>query len=82
MLNDTGEIIATDVRGDEHILWSDEKLQVFETVRSVDGIGTYRAWNIADYFESYKAFEDADSATFDQVDGIAPGLAVEFSSLQ
>ncbi|UWG49211.1 hypothetical protein AArcCO_4036 (plasmid) [Halalkaliarchaeum sp. AArc-CO] len=82
MLDDRGEIITADVRGDEHILRTDEKLQVFETARSVDGVGTYRAWNIADHFESYTAFEDADSATFEQVDGIGPGLAVELSSLQ
>ena len=82
MLDDCGEIITADVRGDEHILRSDEKLQVFETARSVDGIGTYRAWNIANHFESYTAFEDADSATFEQVDGIGSRLAVELSSLQ
>jgi excinuclease UvrABC nuclease subunit len=55
---------------------------VFETARSVDGIGTYRAWNIADHFENYTAFEDADSTTFEQVDGIGPALAAQLASLQ
>lgn len=82
MLADRGEIITEDIRGEELVLRSNQKLRVFETAQRADGIGTYRAWNIADHFESYAAFEDADSTTFEQVDGIGPALAVRLASLQ
>jgi len=82
MLENRDEIIIADIRGEEHVLRSNEKLRMFETARKVDGIGAHRAWNIADHFESYAAFTNADLTALEQIDEIGPALAERLATLQ
>lgn len=75
ILEDQDEIFTSEVRGEEHVLRNDEKLQVFKAAQEIDSVGTHRAWNIADYVESRAAFMEAEESDFEQIDGIGPVLA-------
>ena len=75
MLEDRGKIVTTDRRGRQELLRSEDPLRIVETTLEVDGIGSERAWAIADHFDSLNSFSRADSDELQAVSGIGPALA-------
>jgi hypothetical protein len=75
VLEDRGEIVTTDRRGREEILRSEDPFRIVEITLGIDGIGSERAWAIADHFDSLETFSIADSNELQAVKGIGPALA-------
>lgn len=74
-LEKRGEIITTEIDESKEILLNDEKVQIFDHVSCVTGIGETLAWRIASHFDSEQTYFDANKDDFHAVSGVGPNLA-------
>ncbi|KXB07320.1 hypothetical protein AKJ52_00490 [candidate division MSBL1 archaeon SCGC-AAA382C18] len=74
-LQEDEEILVFEIHDNKEILLSKEKIQIFENLSKVDGVGSRIAWQAACHFDSKEEFCSADEDELQEVSGVGPERA-------